>query len=242
MPLVIAHRGASSDFPENSREAVTEAYRLGTDMIEVDIRHTRDGKLVLCHDSHLHRLFGDKSKLASIDSEQFRRMRTFGTGTTVTLDELLQMHETPMQIILDVKEYGLEKRIDELIRKHDCVDRVIVSSFYSAVVRWMKQLNPSVRTALIMDKLAAAPMAAGFSRMYFHFLKAIRSDYLHVHFSRSRIRTIRKLGRLGIPTAFWTLDDPKDILASLPANPYGIMSNSPRTAMKALGRLRAHAA
>ena len=52
-PLVIAHRGASSDFPENSLEAFSGAFEQGADWIELDVRRSKDGVLVVHHDAHL---------------------------------------------------------------------------------------------------------------------------------------------------------------------------------------------
>ena len=52
-PLVIAHRGASADFPENSLDAFSGALQQGADWIELDVRRSKDGVLVVHHDAHL---------------------------------------------------------------------------------------------------------------------------------------------------------------------------------------------
>src|SRR5690606_35216840 len=56
--VIIAHRGASKDAPENTRSALDEAFRQGAPVIEFDVRETKDGVLVLFHDDKLDRVAG----------------------------------------------------------------------------------------------------------------------------------------------------------------------------------------
>ncbi len=56
--IVIAHRGFSSRYPENTMAAIRAAIRLGVDMVEVDVQQTRDGELVVFHDYRLDRIYG----------------------------------------------------------------------------------------------------------------------------------------------------------------------------------------
>jgi glycerophosphoryl diester phosphodiesterase len=56
--IVIAHRGFSSRYPENTLVAIRAAMRLGVDMVEIDVQQTRDGKLVVFHDYRLDRIYG----------------------------------------------------------------------------------------------------------------------------------------------------------------------------------------
>ena len=64
-PLVIAHRGASTEFPENSLDAFSGAFDQGADWIELDVRRSKDGVLVVHHDAHLV----DGSLIRDLDSD-----------------------------------------------------------------------------------------------------------------------------------------------------------------------------
>ena len=66
-PLVIAHRGASADFPENSLDAFTGALQQGADWIELDVRRSKDGVLVVHHDAHLN----EGALIKDLDSNSF---------------------------------------------------------------------------------------------------------------------------------------------------------------------------
>ena len=56
--IVIAHRGFSSRYPENTLPAIRAAIQLGVDMVEIDVQQTRDGELVVFHDYRLDRIYG----------------------------------------------------------------------------------------------------------------------------------------------------------------------------------------
>lgn len=62
-PLVIAHRGWSARYPENTLRAIRAAIRLGVDMVEIDVQQTRDGQLVVFHDYRLDRIYGVRKRV-----------------------------------------------------------------------------------------------------------------------------------------------------------------------------------
>ena len=59
---IIAHRGASGQAPENTLAAIRKAMAIGVDMIEIDVRQTRDGAIVLMHDRTLNRTTNGKGE------------------------------------------------------------------------------------------------------------------------------------------------------------------------------------
>jgi len=65
--MVIAHRAANQDFPENSIPAIEEAIRLGVDIVELDIRVTADGVVVLMHDQTLDRTTTGTGDIETLD-------------------------------------------------------------------------------------------------------------------------------------------------------------------------------
>ena len=57
-PLVIAHRGFSGRYPENTLAAIRAAIQLGVDLVEIDVHETADGRLIVFHDYRLNRICG----------------------------------------------------------------------------------------------------------------------------------------------------------------------------------------
>src|SRR5580700_10909675 len=62
-PLIIAHRGFSSRYPENTLAAVNAALQLGIDFVEIDVQETRDGELIVFHDYRLNRICGVRGRV-----------------------------------------------------------------------------------------------------------------------------------------------------------------------------------
>src|SRR5205085_3299316 len=75
LPLIVGHRGASADAPENTLAAFRLAWEQGADAIEMDLRLTRDGRIVVFHDEDLRRVAGTKNKVKVEDltSEELAR-------------------------------------------------------------------------------------------------------------------------------------------------------------------------
>jgi len=233
---VIAHRGASADFPENSLEAILAACDQGADAVEVDIRCTSDNVPIICHDRRLRRLFNTNGTTAGITAEQFKKMKIMGTGTPLLLEELFKIDNPPHEIILDIKEFGLEIPVEKMILRNGWQKRVIVSSFYSIIIKRFKKLNSGLRTALILDRLASIPIALRQSYLNHVFLKYLEADYLHVYFREANLAGAERIAELGHPVSFWTLDDPAAIERALTISPYGIITNKPGIARNMVPR------
>ncbi len=73
--MVVAHRGCWSNAPENSLSAIEHCIALGADMVELDVRRTADGKLVLMHDATLNRTTTGSGKVANITFSELRALR-----------------------------------------------------------------------------------------------------------------------------------------------------------------------
>jgi len=155
-------------------------------------------------------------------------LRILGSGTPLLLEELMTMNESPGKIILDIKEFGIEKAVSELVRTHNWQERIIISSFYSIIIKRFAMTNPDLETALIVDRIATIPVALRLDWFNHLLLRTIGTDRLHVFYRRSNVPGARKLARLGHKIAFWTVDDPDEIRYAMSAGPYGIMTNRPR--------------
>ena len=131
-PLVIVHRGATAFAPENSIEAYAAAMDYGADGVEIDVRRTRDGVLVLFHDDMLDRLtdgFGPLNlltfrELLGLRPERaFGRLRSFRATTFAALLDLAR--ERHMLLHLDLKEPDLEEELMRLLDAADAWDHVV---------------------------------------------------------------------------------------------------------------------
>ncbi len=121
---VAAHRGFSSDYPENTMSAFKAALDVGVDQIETDVRVTKDGQLVLMHDSTVDRTTNSTGKVNAFTLEELKKLDA-GRGESVpTFIELMELIKNHPTITLDIE---LKERPDEIDKQiaFDVCDKVI---------------------------------------------------------------------------------------------------------------------
>ena len=125
---LIAHRGASGTHPENTMLAFEQGLSLGADAIELDVRLTADGVLVVIHDRDLDRTTDGSGPVGSFTAEQLGQFDA-GSGERIpSLDSVLaRFPSTPL--ILELKETQVARPVMELLRRHGAAQRVLVGSF-----------------------------------------------------------------------------------------------------------------
>lgn len=99
-PLVIAHRGASHDAPENTLAAFRLAWEQGADAIETDLRLTADGEIVAFHDEDGRRIFNDSRRIRDLSRAELRVV----APEVPTLAEMLATVPVEMGLVLELKE------------------------------------------------------------------------------------------------------------------------------------------
>jgi glycerophosphoryl diester phosphodiesterase len=148
-PTTFAHRGGAGLWPENTLLAFTKSIALGIDVIETDVRLTRDGELVLCHDATIDRTTNGRGRVAALSLEELRRYdagarftrdgSTFpfrGQGLHIpTLAEALAL-DASVRFNLDLKDDdpALVGRLIDAIELGGFAHRVIVASHTDATV------------------------------------------------------------------------------------------------------------
>jgi glycerophosphoryl diester phosphodiesterase len=124
-PLVAAHRGASLLAPENTLESFEQAIAVGAEMIEFDVRRTRDGELVVFHDE-LPATFTRRPPL---------------------LAEVVDLCRGRIRLDVELKESGSEAEVLALLD-----GEFVVTSFLDEVLASVKRQAPHVRTGLLVRK------------------------------------------------------------------------------------------
>ncbi|MCZ7640767.1 MAG: glycerophosphodiester phosphodiesterase family protein [Verrucomicrobia bacterium] len=152
-PLVIVHRGAAAFAPENTLQAYASAMDHGADGVEVDVRRTADGVLVLFHDDTLERLTHGVGAVNEITARELLALeprwaygRPLG-GTPPSFVQLLDLaRQRAMLLHLDLKEPGLESEIARWLEAADCWDHVVaVNTPNATALRADPRLRPLLR-------------------------------------------------------------------------------------------------
>ena len=161
MPIVYAHRGGAALRPENTIAAFDHGMALGADGLEFDVHLSRDGVVVVHHDSTLERTTSGQgaleqftaAELAKLDaccnfSDGSGRHPYRGSGFGIpTMREVLHRYPSA-QLIVELKRGGarLAHAVVDEIRAARAIDRVAVGSFHSSAVRAVRAYEPALRT------------------------------------------------------------------------------------------------
>ncbi|WP_128430066.1 glycerophosphodiester phosphodiesterase [Streptomyces cyaneus] len=148
--LTIGHRGVMGVEPENTLRSFVAAQLAGLDVIELDLHLSKDGALVVMHDTDVDRttdgtgLIADKTlaELRALDAGRGERVPVF--------EEVLDAVRSPLQA--EIKDVAAARALAEVMTARDLVSRVEVSSFHDDAVAEIARLVPGVRTALIASR------------------------------------------------------------------------------------------
>lgn len=162
-PTVMAHRGLSADAPENTLYAFSDAISAGADFIELDVQQTRDGVLVVMHDSNLKRTTGVNKDIWDVDYADIQNLDAgswfdpaYANARIPTLEETLQFVDKRAKLNIEIKptKHGsdtLEQDVAELITQYQYTDACYVTSFSYGSLKKVKEANPEIRTGYLMS-------------------------------------------------------------------------------------------
>lgn len=140
-PLVVAHRGASHGLIDNSREAFELAIQAGADMIEFDVRRTRDGQLIAFHDA------GAAGRpIGSLTREE---VATAVGHRPLLVGDVLELAQGRIGLDVELKEDGYVREVVESVRERFEPGEVVLTSFFDQVVATARREWPEVRAGLI---------------------------------------------------------------------------------------------
>lgn len=153
--IVIAHRGSHLNKPENTIAAIEEAILLGADYVELDLRTTRDGQLVLLHNDHVDQVSDGKGLIKDFDIEAVKKLTLKGVDGSLhqiaSFADALKTCKGRINIYLDFKAADVDLAYKE-IEKAGMTDQVLVyinelQQYYS----W-KKVAPKMPLMSSLDK------------------------------------------------------------------------------------------
>jgi glycerophosphoryl diester phosphodiesterase len=219
-PFVVAHRGAWRPAPQNSLEAFEEAIALGCDAVELDVRRTVDGRLVVVHDAR-----SAGRAVSKLTHEELRaRPRT---SHTPLLEEVLELIAGRIGVDVELKEDGYVERAMSALGRWLSPDQYVVTSFRDAVLPAVKRAAPAARTGLLLAPRRQAPQLPG-------RLEATGADFLVPHAAMARAGLLAWAAARHMPCWLWTVND-RRALRLLCADPRvaAVITDRPERAMDA---------
>jgi glycerophosphoryl diester phosphodiesterase len=161
--FVVAHRGDWRNAPENSLQAMERAILMGVDMVEVDVRLTKDSVLVLMHDAAIDRTTNGKGRVADYTLEELRRFRLKdGLGTTLarqqipTLEEVMTLCKDRVLVNVDKAGDYMDK-VQEVLRRTGTKRQVVYKGeqpYHEVRARYGSLLDSILYMPMILSERA----------------------------------------------------------------------------------------
>ncbi|MEU9166401.1 glycerophosphodiester phosphodiesterase family protein [Streptomyces sp. NPDC048420] len=213
--LTIGHRGIMGVEPENTLRSFSAAQEAGLDVIELDLHLSKDGALVVMHDTDVDRTTDGTGPIAEKTLAELRALDA-GRGEQVPVfEEVLDAVRSPLQA--EIKDIAAARALAEVMLRRDLVSRVEVSSFHDEAIAEIGRLVPGVRTALIGSRFGpdiveraveagAGTVCLNIRRLTLEVVEAARKADLKiigwVVNTQDQLRLVRALGLDGATTDY----------------------------------------
>ena len=216
--LRIGHRGAAGHAPENTLASIQKAIALRCDLVEVDVRRTGDGHLVLLHDEGVDRMTNGKGNVAEMTLEELRRLDAGGRQRIPTLEEALQTANGRVGLILELKAKGLAEEVCRIVGASGFTGRIIYASFLHDELRHIHQAERGASTMVLFKRLPQDPFAAATS---------LRATYVGLRFDKATKPLVKAFRKAGLVVFSYTVNEPSDIKRVRSLGVDGIISDFP---------------
>lgn len=159
--MVAAHRAAHNIHPENSLPAIQHAIDLGVDIIELDVKVSKDGIPFLMHDGTINRTTNGKGDGEEYSMEELKKLRlknndgTLSDETIPTFEEALNLTKGKALIDIDIKTSHL-KEINEVVQKTNTIDQVF---YFDNDYNGLKEVRAMESNSIFMPRAYSYEMA-----------------------------------------------------------------------------------
>lgn len=253
-PLVIAHQGGDGVWPGNTLYAFEHAAALGVDVIETDLRQTRDGVLVISHDERVDRISNGTGRVPDLTYAELQALdaaydwspdggQTFpyrGQGISYTSLAAVFQALPALRFNIDMKQTDppIAEAFCQLIRQAGMQSRVLAASFDHATLRDFRQRCPEVTTSADETEtrnfvfLNFAFLGRWFSPAFHAFQVPVASGGLPVVTPAFVAAAHERRVRVDV----WTIDDAAEMERLLALGVDGIISDRPDVLLSVVGR------
>jgi glycerophosphoryl diester phosphodiesterase len=227
-PLVIAHRGASGERPENTLAAYELAVEQSADMIEIDLHLTRDSVVMIHHDASLERL-GVDGEIRDHTADELSRLNA-APGARIeeripTLLDVLDGFGDRIEFNLELKigeesSYdGIEEIALAAVDERGMLPRMLFSSFYDGVLQRLRALSSHARLALLVSPRSSIRILDRAA--------AIGAEAINPDVDLVDQGLVEEAHRAGLAVYPYTENDPAGMRRLLDAGVDGIITNYP---------------
>lgn len=234
---IIAHRGFSGIYPENTMLAFKKAIEIGADGIELDVHLSKDGQVMIIHDEALKRTTGLDGVISDYTRAELEKISAgktkndeFGFTPIPSLEEYLAFmaeHRDKFTNIelktAPVYYPEIEEKTLELVRKFDLEKNIIYSSFNWLSIERMQRLGTISETGLLFSGMKLYNQA--------HIIKSLGINYFHPDFNDLTDEIVKSYLDNKVGLNVWTVNEIEDMKVCLSWNIDGLITNFPDRAI-----------
>ncbi len=235
MPLIIAHRGASADAPENTLAAFALAQAQGAEMLELDVQCCAEGIPIVFHDATTERWNNQPRPVQTCSLDDIRALDIGGEQVPTFEEVCVFARERDIRLNVELKQTESAAPVAALLRAHGLEASTVVSSFAPAALHALRRHAPEIARGYLMGTRTLRPHVRAQELWPFFQLRAVGARAWHAHYQLRLLKCVLPLvRRAGYAVYVWTVDDPTTMrrLAALGAS--GIITNLPAVARAAL--------
>jgi glycerophosphoryl diester phosphodiesterase len=237
-PVVFAHRGASAHAPENTIASFELALAQGADAIELDVKLSTDGYVIVHHDSTVDRTTDGKGKIQDLSLSALKKLdagssfsANFRGEKIPTLEEVFEALGKRTFINVELTNYKtpsdhLVEAVCMLVKKHQMQKRVLFSSFLASNLSKARSYLPDVPRGLLALRGILGIWARSFGFVFGKY------QALHPYLSDMTQQEVARVHRLNRRIHVWTVNDEQDIRRLFGWGVDGIFTDDPQRALR----------
>ncbi len=208
---VTAHRGASVNSPENTMASFIRAKELGADWIELDVQQTKDGKIIVIHDTNLKRTTGVNKNTWEVTYDDIKELdagshldKKFKNERIPLLEEVVKWaKENNMRLNIELKPTGyekdFEKNVVDIVKKYNYENSSVITSQVLEVLENVKNYDEKIETVYVM------------SLAYGEITSLTKVDNFSIEATSITETLVKKVHKEGKELYAWTVNTPENI-------------------------------
>ncbi len=222
-PFIIGHRGIMAYEPENTLRSVKKALTYA-DLVEIDVHMSKDGHVVVIHDSEVDRTTNGTGKVKDMTLKELKKLDA-GRGERIpTLQEVIDLIKGKKKLIIEIKSSGAEEKVIQIIENNNLKDDVIIVSFYHPVVKKIKELS-DIKTGVIFSSQPVNAVKLALDA---------NADIMLPNWKYITPEMVEDAHKHGLLIFSWTIDEPNDIKRMVEMGVDGIATNKADVAKEVL--------
>jgi glycerophosphoryl diester phosphodiesterase len=233
---IIAHRGASAYYPENTLAAFEGAIAMGADMVELDVQLTADGEVVAFHDEKIGRCTDSQGKVIECTLTTLKKLdagswfdKKFQGTEIPTLAEALNVCKNKVAVNIEIKTEavrdvisgGIEEKSLKIVEQNGMLRHTVFSSFDPRALKHLKEIDATVSTAVLFEKKYYGSMLPS------AIIELVGADVFNCARGELGRKWLADLKANNIPVNVYTVNDERSMRRFLEMKVNGIFTNRP---------------